>query len=259
MQCACLLFIKRSWEKDKVEFRDKLNYYNSLPSYPCQLLVFPEGGDLTHKSRAKSNTFADQNNLPRYHYCLHPRTKGFTYIVNKMREEGLDAIYDITISFPDTLPKTETNFINGTMPKHIDFHIKSYEDSDIPVDTEKLGEWCQERWKEKEALLHDYYSNNGTFKDDQSAAENGTKLLVNNLTVWNRTGYMVMLVFINLIPALLLYYYWQLMLALFFLSLIFTVWLCKYSIGFDGLILWMQRKAIQDYLTKNKDKKKTLQ
>lgn len=256
MQCACLLFIKRSWEKDEAEFRDKLNYHNCLSS-PCQLLLFPEGGDLSHKSRAKSHTFADQNGLPRYNYCLHPRTKGFTYIVNKMREEGLDAIYDITIGFPDTLPKTEVDFVNGTMPQHIDFHVKSYEDSVVPRDPEELGTWCEDRWKEKEEFLHDYYSNNGTFKDNQPSVEEDRNSL-NDSTGWSPCTYMVLLVVINAVPAVLLYWCWQPMLAFLSLSLIFTVWLCKYSVGFDGLILRMCSTDIQNYLTKNEDNKKTL-
>ncbi len=255
MQCACLLFIERNWEKDETEFRNKLDYFNSL-SYPCQLLLFPEGGDLTYKSKSKSNSYADQKGLPNYDYCLHPRTKGFTHIVRQMREVGLDAVYDVTIGFPDTLPKTEVDFLGGTMPQQIDFHIKSHDDSDIPTDENELGKWCQERWQEKEELLRGYYTN-GTFDDSQSKLRAGIKKLndtSDDSTSWSRPTYMFLLLVFTMVPGALLYLWWGLMLPFFVLSLIFTIWLCKYGFGFDGLVLWLHREATQDFLATNKNR-----
>ena len=253
MQCACLLFIERNWEQDEAEFTNKLDYFNSL-SYPCQLLLFPEGGDLTYKSKSKSNSYADQQGLPNYNYCLHPRTKGFTHIIGKMREVGLDAIYDVTIGFPDTLPKTEMDFLGGTTPRQIDFHIKSHDDSEIPTDENELSKWCQERWQEKEELLRGYYTN-GTFDDNQSkSVTKKLKDTSNDSTSWSRSTYMVLLLVFTLVPAILLHLWWGPMLTFFVLSLIFTVWLCKYGGGFDGLVLWLHRKATQEFLASKKNR-----
>lgn len=36
-------------------------------------------------TRAKSDVFAAENNLPNFQYVLHPRTTGFTFIVDKLR------------------------------------------------------------------------------------------------------------------------------------------------------------------------------
>ena len=76
---------------------------------------------------------------------LHPRTTGFTYIVQTMRESkltkkliliftplicnfftdgGLHAIYDVTIGYPDKIPETEQDIIDGNLPNEIHFHIK---------------------------------------------------------------------------------------------------------------------------------------
>lgn len=43
--------------------------------------VFP-----TEDTKAKSDAFAAQNNLPKMEYVLHPRSTGFTFIVDKLRK-----------------------------------------------------------------------------------------------------------------------------------------------------------------------------
>ena len=54
-----------------------------------QVLLFPEGTDLTARTRARSDEFAKKNGLPSYEYCLHPRTTGFTYLASLMRQSEL--------------------------------------------------------------------------------------------------------------------------------------------------------------------------
>lgn len=41
---------------------------------------------LPENTRAKSDVFAAENNLPNFEYVLHPRTTGFTFIVDKLRK-----------------------------------------------------------------------------------------------------------------------------------------------------------------------------
>lgn len=41
---------------------------------------------VAENTRAKSNVFAAENNLPNFQYVLHPRTTGFTFIVDKLRK-----------------------------------------------------------------------------------------------------------------------------------------------------------------------------
>ena len=264
MQCACLLFITRSWEKDEAEFRNKLDYFNSL-DYPCQLLLFPEGGDITYKSKGKSDTYADEHGLPHYDYCLHPRTKGFTYILNKLREQGLDAVYDVTIAFPDAFPKTELDFVGGIMPQAIDFHVKSYDDSEIPQDEEGIGKWCQERWAEKEQLLHFHYAN-GTFKEDSvkqqknrvgSKSSEPAKSTLNNFEGRSQPFYILRLFALNFIPIFLVYVTWgvygsPLIIIYYVLSLVYMLWQSMYSIGFDKLWLLIQRRKTMEYLARRK-------
>ena len=157
MQLSCFLFINRKWEQDKREFERKLYYFNTI-DYPLQLLLFPEGGDLTVKTRARSDQFARENSLPCYRYCFHPRTTGFNYIMDALRDGGLDAVYDVTIAYPDLLPKTELDAWKGFYPCEVHFHVKSYTNEDIPEDEDGKKAWLTERWAEKEQRLKEFYT-----------------------------------------------------------------------------------------------------
>ncbi|XP_064151262.1 lysocardiolipin acyltransferase 1 isoform X4 [Loxodonta africana] len=88
MQAAAYVFIHRKWKDDKNHFEDMINYFCHIRE-PLQLLIFPEGTDLTENSKARSNDFAEQNGLQKYEYVLHPRTTGFTFVVDRLREENL--------------------------------------------------------------------------------------------------------------------------------------------------------------------------
>lgn len=171
MQMSCFLFIDRKWELDKLEFRDKLYYFNAIDS-PVQLLLFPEGGDFTPKVKKRSDQFAKDNNLPIYNYCFHPRTTGFQYTINALRDGGLDAVYDMTIAYPDVLPKTEIDVIKGIIPKEVHFHVNKYDDKDIPQELEGLEKWLRDRWTEKDERLKEFYRHRMFWESSQKSEEN---------------------------------------------------------------------------------------
>ncbi|XP_068420926.1 lysocardiolipin acyltransferase 1 isoform X10 [Eschrichtius robustus] len=85
MQAAAYIFIHRKWKDDKSHFEDMIDYFCDIHE-PLQLLIFPEGTDLTENSTARSNEFAEKNGLQKYEYVLHPRTTGFTFVVDRLRE-----------------------------------------------------------------------------------------------------------------------------------------------------------------------------
>lgn len=49
MQVAAFIFIQRKWEDDKNHFEKMLDYFCDIRE-PLQLLIFPEGTDLTGES-----------------------------------------------------------------------------------------------------------------------------------------------------------------------------------------------------------------
>lgn len=172
MQMSNYVFVYRKWKLDKPVFRDRLYYLNTI-QYPVQFLIFPEGGDFTQKTKRLSDQYAKENNLPRYGYCFHPRTTGFRYAMNALRDGGLDAVYDVTIAFPDILPKTEFDIGKGIMPREVHFHIRKYEDRDIPEDQLEMKKWLRNLWKEKELGLEYFHLNNHIFREKTEKNEEG--------------------------------------------------------------------------------------
>ncbi|XP_068009806.1 lysocardiolipin acyltransferase 1 isoform X1 [Melanerpes formicivorus] len=163
MQVAAFVFIQRRWEDDKSHFERMLDYFCDIHE-PLQLLIFPEGTDLTANTRARSNEFAARSGLQRYDYVLHPRTTGFTCVVQRLRQgDNLDAIHDITVAYPQNIPQTERHLLKGDFPKEIHFHVRRYPIEAVPAAPEELQLWCRQRWQEKEERLRRFYEGGKRF------------------------------------------------------------------------------------------------
>ena len=272
MQFSNFLFIKRRWDLDEKEFQDKLFYLNCIGS-PCQLLLFPEGGDMTYKTKRKSDTYADDNNLPHYQYCLHPRTTGFVYIVNALRSGGLDAVYDVTIAYPDALPKTEFELAKGIMPREVHFHINSYDDKDLPRDDEELGQWCKDRWEEKENRLNIFYTHK-EFLDvpseksskgavsmhfTEASFQNSDRVFVKPKKTSLKKNYFFFwssvftIIFINFLMFLLV----QMPYGVLYLAVVFVgqLWISLYGGGLDYVMIRYKRMDIKEAHTKMREEK----
>ena len=164
------IFVSRKWESDVHELEQKLKYYNSVGG-PLQLLLFPEGTDFNAKSKTKSDEYADKNGLTHYNYCLHPHSTGFVNIIQSLRREGLEAVYDITIGFPDALPKTEFHFLRGVIPREIHYYIKEHTTDSLPSGDEALASWCTQRWAEKEERLKQFYTHREFLETSETGEE----------------------------------------------------------------------------------------
>ncbi|XP_041109083.1 lysocardiolipin acyltransferase 1-like [Polyodon spathula] len=163
MQVASFIFIHRKWEDDRRHVGAMLEYFCDIRE-PLQLLIFPEGTDLTANTRARSDVFAEKNGLQKYEYVLHPRTTGFTFIVESLRKgDNLDAVHDITVAYPQNIPQTERHLVTGQFPREIHFHVQRYPVKALPEGTTELQDWCQERWWEKEQRLRDFYTGGHCF------------------------------------------------------------------------------------------------
>ncbi|XP_032705927.1 lysocardiolipin acyltransferase 1 [Lontra canadensis] len=164
MQAAAYIFIHRKWKDDQSHFEDIIDYFCDIRE-PLQLLLFPEGTDFTENSKARSNEFAEKNGLPKYEYVLHPRTTGFTFVVERLREgKNLDAVHDITVAYPHNIPQTEKHLVLGDFPKEIHFHVHRYPVDALPVSREDLQLWCHRRWEEKEERLRAFYQGQKNFQ-----------------------------------------------------------------------------------------------
>ncbi|XP_077997790.1 lysocardiolipin acyltransferase 1-like [Glandiceps talaboti] len=157
MQVGHFIFIHRNWEVDKEILSDILDYFSAI-RHPTQILIFPEGTDLSKDNKMRGINYAKKNGLPVYEFVMHPRTTGFVFLVEKLRKQRmLDAIHDITIAYPQNIPENELDILKGNFPHEIHFHIERHPIVTLPINDEDLQNWCKQKWQEKEALLAEFY------------------------------------------------------------------------------------------------------
>uniref|UniRef100_A0A158Q7P2 PlsC domain-containing protein n=1 Tax=Elaeophora elaphi TaxID=1147741 RepID=A0A158Q7P2_9BILA len=158
MQCAAYLFLERNYKSDARTISDMITYYKDLSRH-YQILLFPEGTDRGERAVKRSDEFAIQHGLPIYHFVLHPRTTGFAYMIQVMREKNyLKNVYDITIGYPDEIVSSEMEILqNGRFPHAVHFDVKRYKESDLPNDNSGLADWINKIWREKENRLENFY------------------------------------------------------------------------------------------------------
>ena len=85
MQMSRFFYISRKWKKDEIRLERMISHLTSS-SDPFQLLLFPEGTNLTKDTKVTSDKFAAANNLEPYSHVLHPRTTGFSFLAKRMIE-----------------------------------------------------------------------------------------------------------------------------------------------------------------------------
>ncbi|RDD40308.1 Lysocardiolipin acyltransferase 1 [Trichoplax sp. H2] len=172
MQMLNFIFLKRKWEKDRIVFSRTLDYFNDI-DYPAKIIIFPEGTNYEEISALRGYKYANIHGLQQYEYCLHPRVTGFAFLVSKLREKRLDAVYDVTVAYPKTMPQSEMTLLKGNIPEELHYQIKRYDNSELPEDQEELGEWCKKRWAEKEDRLRQFYTVDKTFDGNNTPDTTG--------------------------------------------------------------------------------------
>ena len=276
MQCFMHIFLHRNWEQDKEEISNKLHYMNLLKC-PIQLLTFPDGGDLNFRSKSKSDQFAEKNNLQKYDYVLQPKTKGFTHSAAILKKAGLDSIFDITIAYPDALPKTEVDFYNGVIPREVNYYIERFNINDLPKTEIGLAEWCQERWRIKEERLRYFYQHrtfqeesflhsngngmtNGSHRKDMSNGWTGNSVLLNSgelctlgnipfFTFHGLLSAVLLFASLNSILIFLSYHYFFAMIAIFIPCIAHWMYHGQIGSGLDQLELQLVAEQIKQAKT----------
>src|SRR3989338_2205455 len=99
MQFLRFLFLKRDLAADARTMAEFFSAYADL-RYPLQLLLFPEGTDLSPRTLQSSLSFAAKAGKPALHHCLLPRTGALNAALQTLRGRNLDAVYDLTIASP---------------------------------------------------------------------------------------------------------------------------------------------------------------
>ncbi len=148
------VFVKRNWTRDQASIERTFAWLNK-GRVPFWIINFAEGTRLTPKKLAQSKEFAASKNMEPLNHVLLPRTKGFVASVIGLRENHLDAVYDITIAYKDGVP-TLGQYVAGAA-KAAHFHIRRYTKQDLPHSEESLSEWLSNRFQEKDRLLDTFY------------------------------------------------------------------------------------------------------
>ncbi|KAJ8672677.1 hypothetical protein QAD02_003937 [Eretmocerus hayati] len=216
MQMNGFLYITRRWEEDRGRLSRSLDYLVSLRAN-SQLLIFPEGTDLTPGSKSRSDRWAISHGKPTYTYTLHPKTTGFSYLVEHLQQaDCLDAIYDLTIGYPDNVPQSEVDMLEGRLPDEVHFQIKRIPQNEIPKSEAGLRSWLEDSWRRKEKTLEQFYVD----KKFPGKAWPTSK----------RTPLRIALVFWTLLQAT--------MLAMLVMSPLFQLWTLSHALLFIGISIF---------------------
>ncbi|XP_063924992.1 lysocardiolipin acyltransferase 1-like [Zophobas morio] len=220
MQMACFVYIKRCWLLDKITLQKAVDYFADL-SYKYSLLVFPEGTDFTKSTKSKSDSYARKHGIQTYDYVLHPRTTGFVFLTQQMlSRQAVDAVYDVTLVYPDVVPQNEAILLKGDFPKQIKVHLVRYPSAVLPRTEQGLRDFLEKRWLDKERTLREYHMT-------------GQFLHGRILKTENRFELLFALVFWTLLPVIVTYIFWV---VPWFRLLVLghTVFLLAVNLTFEG-------------------------
>ena len=240
------IFIRRNWESDQEYMRRYISIYNMYDD-DFYLLLFPEGADYNPQHLYKSIQFAAKNNLPQQYYTLHPRLKGFKLVVEMMRKRGIDAVYDITLGFPKDISKVESDFFKGHVPEEVHCHVSYFDVSEVPIEEEALGAWCQQIWRIKDKRMQGLFEK-GVFKEDPTDPHeqlNGA-VPIRNTAQTNSvflSGIMFSVTLMGL--AFTLYLYCNTMWHTIYWIVFFTSLNYLPTNGLDGYFIWCHKNMIK--------------
>jgi len=146
------VFISRSWDKDKLHVKAKVEALEDQP-IPTWLFLFPEGTRFNPKKHKASQEFAASRGLPHLQHHLIPRTKGFSLTVSSM--EG--SLLDLTIVTGEGAPPTLESLLRG---RSVDIRVfvREIPLSTVPKGEKESGEWLMQLFKEKDEIKSAFHA-----------------------------------------------------------------------------------------------------
>ncbi|CAH1991185.1 unnamed protein product [Acanthoscelides obtectus] len=212
MQMSLFIYVKRKWQEDKDTLQKYINYITDI-RYKHNILLFPEGTDLTEKTKMESDIYAINHNKEKYKYVLHPKPTGFVHLSHQLLKNGnLDAVYDVTLIYPDRVPQNELYLLTGRYPKQIKIHLARYSKEILPRTEEGLKIFLEQRWQEKENTIREFYDT-GNFPPGNTLRCEGDWKIYAALVFW------------TVLPYITLYY------------LIFSTWFRNLVLAHTALLL----------------------
>lgn len=186
MQSLIFIFISRKWSVDEYVIKKTITYFTET-EFPLQLLVFPEGTDLSPSNKKKSHCYAENNDLQKYDYVLHPKKKGFCLCVEELCKGKVPlTIVNMSVGYIGTIPQNEKDLCLGNWPTEIHFFAEQIPSSRLPSDKEGLSKWLVQCWEKKEEQLRKFYVNSKFSAEYLSRAKNKESLgvAVKSILIW---------------------------------------------------------------------------
>jgi len=149
-------FVKRNWLRDQKRI-DHVFARVLREKEPMWVISFLEGTRITPEKLKLSQQFSRERRLPVFEHLLTPRTKGFEAMIRSLRSQ-LDAVYDVTIAFPEGTPSL-TQIFRITK---INIHVRRFPIQALPFGEKEIGQWVWKLFEEKDELLK-YFNTHKAF------------------------------------------------------------------------------------------------
>ena len=164
MQVAMFVFLDRSnKEKDLERIQQIISHVRKRVDPLTNVLLFPEGTDLSLANVEKSRIFSKERNLPMLNHVLHPKPTGFATCV-ELLQGNHRVLHDVTMAYEDIKEGgtvSDTNIYKGIFPKTVHFYVRRHTMDSLPspvTDRETLQKFLVDSFTQKEKLLTEFYS-----------------------------------------------------------------------------------------------------
>ncbi len=145
------VFLKRDWTRDRAGVMQLFEKYKR-EQIPLFLISFLEGTRRTPSKLQDAQTYAGMHGKRIPQHTLVPRTKGFVATMLGLRDH-LDAVYDITIRYPDPIP-TLANALGATIDD-VEIHVRRVPIAELPEEEDALAQWAFDAFEAKDEMLHE--------------------------------------------------------------------------------------------------------
>lgn len=152
------IFLERNWEKDSKIMENCLNHLKEYEDKIC-LLLFAEGTRFTQTKYEQSCKFAEDRGLTALKYHLIPRTRGFTYTVNHLKNE-CKSVFNAQLEFETegegVVKPTFTNILKGK-PLVGHLYLQRIAMEKVPTASdEELNKFLFKLYEEKDKLVEEF-------------------------------------------------------------------------------------------------------
>eukprot|EP00049_Salpingoeca_infusionum_P019356 m.361505 g.361505 ORF g.361505 m.361505 type:complete len:370 (-) comp19648_c0_seq1:344-1453(-) len=152
------IFVKRTWEQDKVHLEKSYRRLASFP-FPILLVLFAEGTRMTQKKFDASVEYCKREGITPFRHVMCPRTKGFTTALQHLHDHT-DATLTLTFAFPDGEPTMDSLFAAESRRIHV--HLSRTPMDQVPSNEQDASKWCMETFRGMDDLL-EHHKQKGQF------------------------------------------------------------------------------------------------